>query len=119
MGPGEDAAELQDVSEAALQGQDTEGFDEVPLGSPPLKQPGQQPSGVVPSLEKVAMSLLSHNAGETAGKQQARQLQEENARLRQRLAAVENVRIHGVCLLCQVAIRLMLCRPPQGRACQS
>lgn len=92
--PGEAAAEPLDVSGAGLQGPDSEGFDDVPLGSPPLKHPGQPPSGgMAPSLERVAASLASHNGGgDAASKEQARQLQAENARLRQRLAAVENVR---------------------------
>ena len=88
-------------SEPALprwQGSDSGGFDEVPLGSPPLKPASADSNGGPPHLEKVVHSLKAYSKAEggpqdTAARE-ASQLRAENASLKQRLSAVENVREH-------------------------
>ncbi len=66
------------------------------LGSPPLKPASADSNGGPPQLEKVAHSLRAYSKAEgkpegTAGRE-ASQLRTENASLKQRLSAVENVR---------------------------
>ena len=83
---------------ARWHGSDSGGFDEVPLGSPPLKAASADSNGGPPHLEKVAHSLRAYSKAE-AGPQdiaatEASQLRTENASLKQRLSAIENVRTY-------------------------
>lgn len=83
-------------ADARWQGLDNVGFDEVPLGSPPLRVPQADSNGGPPQLEKVAHSLRAFSKGnggaaKDAAAKEASQLRAENAILKQRLAAVESV----------------------------
>lgn len=83
-------------ADARWQGLDNGGFDEVPLGSPPLRAPQADSNGGPPQLEKVAHSLRAFSKGTGGAAQgdaakEASQLRTENATLKQRLAAVESV----------------------------
>ena len=83
-------------ADARWQGLDNAGFDEVPLGSPPLRAPLADSNGGAPQLEKVAHSLRAFSKGnggaaQDAAAKEALQLRAENAILKQRLAAVESV----------------------------
>ena len=83
-------------ADARWQGLDNGGFDEVPLGSPPLRAPQADSNGGPPQLEKVAHSLRAFSKGDggaaqDAAAKEASQLHAENATLKQRLAAVESV----------------------------
>jgi hypothetical protein len=90
---------------SALLERDSGGFDEVSLGSPPDK-PAQMRS-MPPSLAAVAKTLISHEGAEAgSAAAEARQLRAENARLKQRLAAVENVNIP--CSPCAIPYTLYL-----------
>lgn len=85
-----------ELAVSSWQGSDNGGFDEVPLGSPPLKAASADSNGGPPHLEKVAHSLRAYSKAEdkpeaTAGRE-ASQLRIENASLKQRLSAIENVR---------------------------
>ena len=85
-----------ELAVARWQGSDNGGFDEVELGSPPLKPASAGSNGGPPHLEKVAHSLRAYSKAEgkpedTAGRE-ASQLRNENASLKQRLSAIENVR---------------------------
>ena len=70
----------------------------MPLGSPPLKTTSADRNGRPPHLDKVVHSLRAYSKAE-AGPQdtaaaEAFQLRTENASLKQRLSAIENVRCH-------------------------
>ena len=89
---------MRDTEEGAVQwhGLDSGGFSDVPLGSPPQRtsQNMSQNNGVNPHLEQVAQSLV-HLGGPNSAKHgrssKLHQLQSENASLKERLKAVENV----------------------------
>ena len=79
-------SEQAQQSSPGWQGLDNGGFDEVPLGSPPLKPGKAVSNGTAPHLDKVASSLRAYSEADEATK-----LHTENASLKQRLAAIENV----------------------------
>ena len=79
-------SEQAQQSIAGWQGLDNGGFDEVPLGSPPLKPGKAVSNGVAPHLDKVASSLRAYSDADEDTK-----LHTENASLKQRLAAIESV----------------------------
>lgn len=75
-------------------GLDSGGFSDVPLGSPPQRtsQSLSQSNGVKPRLDQVAQSLGNlEGASAAANGNRADQLLADNARLQERLRAVENV----------------------------
>ncbi len=77
-------------------GLDSGGFSDVPLGSPPQRssQNMSQNNGVNPRLEQVAQSLVhlgGPSSAKSGGSSKVQQLQSENASLKERLKAIENV----------------------------
>ena len=86
---------------------DNGGFDEVPLGSPPLKPVSADSNGGPPHLEKVAHSLMAYSKADQGPRnidaREATLLRAENSSLKQRLSAIENVRsfdANHACLKC-------------------
>ena len=75
---------------------DNGGFDEVPLGSPPLKPVSADSNGGPPHLEKVAHSLMAYSKADQGPQninaREATLLRAENTSLKQRLSAIKNVR---------------------------
>ena len=98
---------------------DSGGFDEVSLSSPPDKPPAR---AMPPNLAAVAKTLMGHGAaaGNGSSADAARQLSAENTRLKQRLAAVEDVSTHGcrkcACWLCCQTCAQILGSP--GNSCE-
>lgn len=79
----------------------------MPLGSPPLKPASADSNGGPPHLDKVVHSLKAYSRAEGGPQdtvaREASQLRSENASLKQRLSAIENVRAHTAIIPAQVS----------------
>ena len=101
-------SEQAQQSTSGWQALDNGAFDEVSLGSPPLKPGKAISNGGVPHLDKVASSLRAYSEADKAAK-----LHTENAELKQRLAAIESVsasvKANSICQSTADSLRTVNC----------